>query len=77
MGDNKLSAPPPSSRAPGHGADAARAWSPTREGASSRHGAIARQLFTYSHYKSWAERMRSNWKKEDEEQEDGATNPAR
>lgn len=68
MGDNKLSATPPSSRPPAPGAEAPRAW-PPREGASSRHGAIARQLFTYSHYKSWADRMRVSWKKEEEEEE--------
>jgi hypothetical protein len=76
MGDNKLSAPPPSSRLPGPGADSSRSW-PPREGASSRHGAISRQLFTYTHYKSWAERMRNNWKQEDEEEETPAATPAR
>ena len=76
MGDNKVPAPPPSSRPPGAGADAPRPW-PPREGASSRHGAISRQLFTYSHYKSWAERMRSSWKREDEEEETPAATTAR
>ena len=76
MGDNKLSATPPPGGRPGPGADAPRAW-PPREGASSRHGAISRQLFTYSHYKSWAERMRSNWKQEEEEQEPGTATPVR
>ncbi len=76
MGDNKLSATPPPGGRPGTGADAPRTW-PPREGASSRHGAISRQLFTYSHYKSWAERMRSNWKQEEEEQEPGTATPAR
>jgi hypothetical protein len=76
MGDNKLSAAPPSKRSPAPAADAPRPW-PPGEGASSRHGAISRQLFTYSHYKSWADRMRSNWKKEDEQQESGAVTPVR
>jgi hypothetical protein len=71
MGDNKLSAAPPNSRPQGPGADPSRTW-PPREGPSSRHGAISRQLFTYSHYKSWADRMRTSWKKEDEEAESGA-----
>jgi hypothetical protein len=76
MGDNKLSAPPPFSRPPGTGADAPRPW-PPRDSASSRHGAISRQLFTYTHYKSWADRMRSSWKQEDEEGETPAATPAR
>jgi len=76
MGDNKLSSPPPSSRAAGPVADPSRTW-PPRQGASSRHGAISRQLFTYSHYKSWADRMRTSWKKEEEETESGAASPAR
>ena len=76
MGDSKLSAAPPSSRPPGPGADGTRAW-PPREGASSRHGAISRQLFTYSHYKSWADRMRSSWKKDEEGEEGGTATPAR
>jgi len=74
MGDNKLSAATPSSRPQAQGADAPRAW-PARDASASRHGAISRQLFTYSHYKSWADRMRSNWKKEDEE--GGAATTAR
>lgn len=76
MGDNKLSAAPPPNRPPAPRADGPRAW-PPREGASSRHGAISRQLFTYSHYKSWADRMRSSWKKEEEAEEGGAATPAR
>ena len=76
MGDSKLSAAPPPRRPPGSGAEPARAW-PPREGPSSRHGAISRQLFTYSHYKSWADRMRTSWKKEEEETESGTASPAR
>ncbi len=76
MGDNKLSAPPPSSRPTGPGPDAPRPW-PRRESASSRHGAISRQLFSYSHYKSWADRMRNTWKQEEEDEETPASTPAR
>lgn len=74
MGDNKLSAAPPSSRSPGSGVDSPRAWK-SSDGSPRRHGAISRQLFSYSHYKSWSERMRSTWKKEDEEA--GSASPAR
>jgi len=39
---------------------------PARGPAPNRHGAISRQLFSYSHYKSWSDRMRNAWQKDEE-----------
>jgi hypothetical protein len=60
MGDSKLSDRPKLAVS-----DPPLIW-PARGPAPNRHGAIARQLVTYSHYKSWAERTRNAWQKEDE-----------
>lgn len=64
MGDTKLPLAAAPARPRPTGADAA--W-PAVGGAQSRHGAIARQVFTYTHYKNWAEKMRNVWQKEDQE----------
>ncbi len=54
------------SRATGtpRGSDSNAADTPTwvdREPTVSRHGAIARCLFTYSNYKNWADEVRGAW----------------
>ena len=36
------------------------AW-PAAGEPQSRHGAIARRLYTYSTYKIWADKMRASW----------------
>jgi len=69
MDDTKLSTLPGPER---HAPEAAEPSWPARGGTSRRHGAISRQLFTYSHYKSWAERMRTAWQKDEEQAEDDA-----
>ena len=33
----------------------------SRASSPSRHGAIARRLFTYSNYKNWADKVRGTW----------------
>jgi|HigsolmetaAR201D_1030396.scaffolds.fasta_scaffold00890_5 hypothetical protein len=35
-----------------------------RPKASSRHGAITRSLYSWSSYKNWTEKVRSNWDKD-------------
>ncbi|HKQ83147.1 MAG TPA: hypothetical protein VJS42_13225 [Steroidobacteraceae bacterium] len=32
-----------------------------------RHGAITRSLYSWSNYKSWTEKVRSDWKKEEKD----------
>jgi hypothetical protein len=46
----------------------APAW-PVRPDAQSRHAAISSQLFTYSRYKSWAEKAKTAWDAETAEAE--------
>lgn len=65
MGDSKLTMTPGPD--PGQSGDGSPAGDrPPPAPGPSRHGAITRRLFTYSNYKSWAERMRSTWEDEDE-----------
>jgi hypothetical protein len=33
--------------------------------ARARHAAITKNLYTWSNYKSWADKMRDNWEDED------------
>lgn len=65
MGDTKNIPAPVPARPVAAGPASARSWS-AQDGAPDRHGAISRQLFSYSHYKSWADKMRTTWKKDDE-----------
>ena len=58
MGDQKTPVAPVGPRTAG--AKASARWPDAGE-PPSRHGAIARQLSTYSSYKSWAEKMRASW----------------
>jgi len=51
---------------------------PRRGAAVSRHGTISRELMKYSNYKSWAEKVRSAWRSEnDEKPEDPAPGTGR
>jgi hypothetical protein len=50
------------------------AWQ-ARKIVPNRHGAISRQLFTYTHYKSWAEKMRTSWAKDDADAAEDAKRP--
>jgi hypothetical protein len=33
--------------------------------ARARHAAITKNLYTWSNYKNWADKMRDNWEEED------------
>ena len=61
MGDQKIPVVP--TRSGTAGAKPSDAWPATGE-PQSRHGAIARRLYTYSTYKSWADKMRASWVEE-------------
>ncbi|MSQ91441.1 MAG: hypothetical protein EXR87_00700 [Gammaproteobacteria bacterium] len=41
---------------------------PRRGAAVSRHGTISRELTKYSNYKTWADKVRTAWRKEDGEE---------
>lgn len=61
MGDQKIPVVP--ARTGTAGVKPADAW-PAAGEPQSRHGAISRRLYTYSTYKSWADKMRASWVEE-------------
>ncbi len=52
---------PASAEAP---ADPYSSWLDRMQRARARHAAITRNLYTWSSYKNWAERVRDNWEEE-------------
>jgi hypothetical protein len=44
------------------GAEAYARWLEHMQRSRTRHAAITRNLYTWSNYKSWAEKMRTDWK---------------
>jgi hypothetical protein len=44
------------------GAEAYARWLEHMQRSRTRHAAITRNLYTWSNYKSWAEKMRIDWK---------------
>jgi hypothetical protein len=51
--------PPPS------GAEAYARWLEHMQRTRNRHAAITRNLYTWSNYKSWADKVRHDWLAED------------
>ena len=50
--------------APG-GAEAYARWLEHMQRTRTRHAAITRNLYSWSNYKSWAEKMRHDWQAEE------------
>jgi hypothetical protein len=48
------------------GTEAYAQWLEHMQRTRTRHAAITRNLYTWSNYKSWADKMRSDWQNEDE-----------
>jgi hypothetical protein len=44
------------------GAEAYARWLEHMQRSRTRHAAITRNLYTWSNYKSWADKMRTDWK---------------
>jgi hypothetical protein len=44
------------------GAEAYARWLEHMQRSRTRHAAITRNLYTWSNYKSWADKMRIDWK---------------
>ena len=40
-------------------------WLDRMQRARARHAAITKNLYTWSNYKNWADRMRDNWEEDD------------
>jgi hypothetical protein len=60
--------PVPTGATPPGAADAADPyanWLDRMQRARARHAAITKNLYTWSSYKNWADRMRDNWEGED------------
>ena len=68
-GDAPGTHPPPassgSSPGPADAPDAYPNWLDRMQRARARHAAITKNLYTWSNYKNWAEKMRDNWEEED------------
>jgi hypothetical protein len=56
--------PVPTGGTPGS-ADPYPNWLDRMQRARARHAAITKNLYTWSNYKSWADKMRDNWEDED------------
>jgi hypothetical protein len=51
--------------APADGADPYANWLDRMQRARARHAAITKNLYSWSNYKNWADKMRDNWEEED------------
>jgi len=47
------------------GAEAYARWLEQMQRSRTRHAAITRNLYTWSNYKSWADKMRHDWQPDD------------
>jgi hypothetical protein len=57
-GAGKTPATPPP---PGGGAEAYARWIEHMQRSRGRHAAITRNLYTWSNYKSWTEKVKNSW----------------
>ena len=62
-GDEVPGAPrdPAATGSPTGGADAYASWLEHMQRTRARHAAITRNLYTWSNYKNWADKMRDSW----------------
>jgi hypothetical protein len=69
--------PGPTGNTPGPAdtADPYANWLDRMQRARARHAAITKNLYTWSNYKNWADKMRDNWEEEDPNAK-GAVPPA-
>ena len=47
-------------------------WLDRMQRARARHAAITKNLYTWSNYKNWADKMRDNWEEDDPNAKTGA-----
>jgi len=50
---------------PADGADPYANWLDRMQRARARHAAITKNLYSWSNYKNWADKMRDNWEEDD------------
>lgn len=67
----------PSGKTPGpaDAADPYANWLDRMQRARARHAAITKNLYTWSNYKSWADRMRDSFEGEPEAKGEGTNSP--
>ena len=46
-----------------------RGWLQRSTSSNSRHNAITRSLYSWSNYKSWTEKVRNDWKREEKDKD--------
>jgi len=61
----RTDAAPVATPAPSKDADAYATWLDRMQRARARHAAITRNLYTWSNYKNWADRMKDSWEDDD------------
>lgn len=57
-------APTPAPSSAGADADPYASWLDRMQRARARHAAITKNLYTWSNYKSWADRVKDTWEDE-------------
>ncbi len=50
-------------------------WLDRMQRARARHAAITKNLYTWSNYKNWADKMRDNWEEDETDAKQGAGAP--
>jgi hypothetical protein len=53
--------PVPAAPAPGGGAEAYARWLEHVQRSRGRHAAITRNLYTWTNYKNWADKVKNSW----------------
>lgn len=64
--------PPAKTPGPADAADPYASWLDRMQRARARHAAITKNLYTWSNYKNWAERMRDSFEHEETAKSDGS-----
>lgn len=57
------------------GADPYANWLDRMQRARARHAAITKNLYSWSNYKNWADKMRDNWEEDDPNAKNGVPVP--
>ncbi len=52
------------------GGQEARNWLDRAQPLNARHAAITRSLYSWTNYKSWTDKVRSNWDKDNKDSKD-------
>lgn len=70
--------PVPTGTTPGSAdaADPYANWLDRMQRARARHAAITKNLYTWSNYKNWADKMRDNWEEDDPNAKAGVNPPS-